>query len=83
LSCPGVLILGSGFITHDLSFRLKADQAEGFTNAMAQVLLVKTGDAREQALIKVMGENMSYFVTFRHACQHASLPSCTSQIGLQ
>jgi aromatic ring-opening dioxygenase catalytic subunit (LigB family) len=41
----GVLIIGSGFITHDLSFRLRADQAHSFTDAVAAALV---GDAKQQ-----------------------------------
>ena len=44
----GVLIIGSGFITHDLSFRLRPEQAHSFTDAVAAVLV---GDEKKQGSV--------------------------------
>ena len=46
----GVLIIGSGFITHDLSFRLRPEQARSFTDAVAAALV---GDEKQQGSVSV------------------------------
>ena len=47
----GVLIFGSGFITHDLSFRLSAAESTLFTDALEQALSVNSS-ARDDALMR-------------------------------
>lgn len=46
-----VLIIGSGFITHDLSFRLSKSDAVAFVDSVAKALLDKSGGERDAALV--------------------------------